>query len=56
VKQNNPETPTAANYRILELIEQIVKAAPKGTFLILLYLTIIRCYSDNDYYQNRVFG
>ena len=33
MKNTNPKTPTDANYRILELIEQIVEAAPKGTDL-----------------------
>jgi hypothetical protein len=29
----NPKTPTQANYRILNLIEQMVTVAPKGTSL-----------------------
>ena len=29
----HPKTPTQANYRILELIEQMVAVAPKGTAL-----------------------
>ncbi len=33
MKNINPKTPTQANYRILELIEQMVAVAPKGTAL-----------------------
>lgn len=33
MKNTNPDTPTQANYRILDLIEQIVATAPKGTDL-----------------------
>lgn len=33
MKNTNAETPTQANYHILELIEQIVAVAPKGTDL-----------------------
>ena len=29
----HPKTPTQANYRILDLIEQMVAVAPKGTAL-----------------------
>ncbi|MCZ7670800.1 MAG: hypothetical protein M5U34_28455 [Chloroflexi bacterium] len=33
MKTTNPSTPTQANYRILELIEQLVSVVPKGTAL-----------------------
>jgi hypothetical protein len=33
MKNINPKTPTQANYRILDLIEQMVAVAPKGTAL-----------------------
>jgi hypothetical protein len=33
MKNINPKTPTQANYRILDLIEQMVTVAPKGTAL-----------------------
>ncbi|VAW42915.1 hypothetical protein MNBD_CHLOROFLEXI01-3323, partial [hydrothermal vent metagenome] len=33
MKNIHPKTPTQANYRILDLIEQIVTVAPKGTAL-----------------------
>lgn len=33
MKNINPKTPTQANYRILDLIEQMVTVAPKGTDL-----------------------
>ena len=33
MKNIHPKTPTQANYRILDLIEQMVSVAPKGTAL-----------------------
>ena len=39
MKITNPSTPTPANYRILQLIEQLLSVVPKGTALGLSDLT-----------------